>query len=452
MKHTTDSPNDGKPDPGPSQASPVEVAIHRLLVLDPKWRIETGVPTASPEWITGADFACASSGPFHSLLLAISQRLRTEDRKTVAASFALRFGWSASAAIAPFLIHRCVPDVGLDNISFRFRDTLFERTAIHCPRGAALQNSEAPDHPLIRYAGSAEDLLQVLRRQLHDQAQPVVEALYDWSGFSRKGSWGQITSSWASQFTNIQERLGGQHQALGITRRFFAGDDEVGRMQPRLHPVTIERTTHLYQRRASCCRYYLLPQGSLCASCPLVSQGERLTKNLDWMRRQVARLSTPATVTPGDACDRRPSARILVVDSRSRVLLFHFVHTQGALAGQDCWATPGGALEPGETFAEAGRRALFEETGITADPLGDEVAAQEFPLQLPAGETVVAEERFFLVRTVQTAIKGMNLTALEREVPREHRWWTLPELMAPEQKVFPENLITILESVQIFQH
>ena len=47
-----------------------------------------------------------------------------------------------------------------------------------------------------------------------------------------------------------------------------------------------------YQRRASCCRYYLLPQGSLCASCPLVSDEERLAKNLDWMREQLSKKAT----------------------------------------------------------------------------------------------------------------------------------------------------------------
>jgi len=47
--------------------------------------------------------------------------------------------------------------------------------------------------------------------------------------------------------------------------------------------------THLYQRHASCCRYYLLPQGQLCASCPLVSQEERLERNAEWMQKQLDR-------------------------------------------------------------------------------------------------------------------------------------------------------------------
>jgi hypothetical protein len=60
-------------------------------------------------------------------------------------------------------------------------------------------------------------------------------------------------------------------------------------MQPRLHAVSCGGATHLYQRRASCCRIYLLPGQQLCASCPLVGDDERLARNRAWMQRQLAR-------------------------------------------------------------------------------------------------------------------------------------------------------------------
>ena len=55
---------------------------------------------------------------------------------------------------------------------------------------------------------------------------------------------------------------------------------------------------------------------------------------------------------------------MLVLDPTGCLLLFRFVHKHGALAGHAFWATPGGGLEPGETFAEAAIRELKEETGI----------------------------------------------------------------------------------------
>ena len=94
-----------------------------------------------------------------------------------------------------------------------------------------------------------------------------------------------ITSSWAAQFIGVFGRLGEQTQALPLVSELCSGDDDVARMQPRLHPVTLGTVTHVFQRRASCCRYYLLPKGSLCASCPLVSQEERVRRNTEWMQR-----------------------------------------------------------------------------------------------------------------------------------------------------------------------
>src|SRR5580658_2706794 len=49
----------------------------------------------------------------------------------------------------------------------------------------------------------------------------------------------------------------------------------------------------------------------------------------------------------------RLSARLLVLDPSGRILLFRFVHRNGALTGQDYWATPGGGVEDGETFEQA---------------------------------------------------------------------------------------------------
>ena len=121
------------------------------------------------------------------------------------------------------------------------------------------------------------------------QAEPVVDALYDWSGFARRGTWGQLTSSWAAQFTGLCETPDDQRSVQPVIEAFFQGSDVVAIMQPRMHAVTHGPATHLYQRRASCCRWYLLPHGELCASCPLVSHEERLERNRAWMEKQAER-------------------------------------------------------------------------------------------------------------------------------------------------------------------
>jgi FhuF 2Fe-2S C-terminal domain len=273
----------------PAGPSPLIHVFDDLRAGEPSLHVELGMP-AGPGWIAGADLRAAGTGPFHALLLRIGECARTADRRTIAASFAMRFGWASGMAIAPCLRARCVPDVSLDNTSFRFgASTFFQHAAIHDARGWVVAGDDRAKHSAIATVPDADALRRALRTALVDQSVDVVEALYQWSGFARRGTWGMLTSAWASQFTAIAEPRDDQRGLTAELDAFFAGDDIVAAMKPRMHAVSVDGATHLYQRRASCCRLYLLPGGELCASCPLVGDAERLTRNRAWMRSQMDR-------------------------------------------------------------------------------------------------------------------------------------------------------------------
>ncbi len=129
------------------------------------------------------------------------------------------------------------------------------------------------------------------------------------------------------------------------------------------------------------------------------------------------------------------------------MLLFQFAFAEGALTGHDYWATPGGAVEPGESFADAARRELFEETGLVIEDVGPEVARRGFTMRLMSGEEVVADERFFLIRTSAFTPSRDGWTANERVAMRDHAWWSLAELDERTAQVWPEDIADMVRDV-----
>jgi hypothetical protein len=266
------------------ETPPITAIYRELQGIHPNWHVAIGEPRETG-WIRGTDLRTASHGPLATLLERASNSLQTSDRRTIAAAFVMCYSWSCGIAIAPYLYRRCVPNIALDNISFKFHEnTFFQMAALHRPEGVMLQHDGFGPHPSIQWLSNAQELMHRLRDGLRQQAEPVVAALYDWSNFSIRGMWGLVTSSWGGQFFNILGALGGQEHGLAHVRQFFQGDDIVAQMQPDFYPVTYRNVTHIYHRRASCCRFYKIPQGQLCASCPIVSQEERLQRNQAYMK------------------------------------------------------------------------------------------------------------------------------------------------------------------------
>ncbi|MBN8815456.1 MAG: NUDIX domain-containing protein [Sphingomonas sp.] len=137
----------------------------------------------------------------------------------------------------------------------------------------------------------------------------------------------------------------------------------------------------------------------------------------------------------------RPAARILLVDGEDRVLLFRFTPEDGR---PPFWCTVGGAVDPGESYEEAARRELHEETGIVADP-GPEIFRREVDFLTIEGVEVTADERYFLVRTDTREIDPSGHTELERRVMQRWRWVAPADLATLGERYFPEDLPQMLE-------
>ena len=139
----------------------------------------------------------------------------------------------------------------------------------------------------------------------------------------------------------------------------------------------------------------------------------------------------------------RPAARILLVDASRHVLLMRF--TPGDRP--PLWCTPGGAVDPGESYEQAARRELWEEVGLDID-CGPQVAQRTAEFLTFEGVEVIADERYFRVQVDAHEVRAGALTALEQRVLAGSRWFAVEELADWPETIYPADLSALLAATE----
>jgi len=160
----------------------------------------------------------------------------------------------------------------------------------------------------------------------------------------------------------------------------------------------------------------------------------------------VHRLGPEWAVGP-DGVRFRHAARVILLDSRDRVLLLHGCDVDQR--ERSWWFTVGGGIDAGESPRDAAVRELFEETGLTLAP-----SALIGPVYRRSAmfdffrESCRQEEVFYVGRYDGGVDVGSNAggfsragwTQVELDTIDELRWWDLDELAAVTEEVFPAGL------------
>jgi len=149
-------------------------------------------------------------------------------------------------------------------------------------------------------------------------------------------------------------------------------------------------------------------------------------------------------VTQWPAYDvQRDSVRVLVLDSRERLLLFRTVDPTMPEEGE-WWELPGGGMELGEDVAATAVRELAEETGLVVD----RDAVRPLPWRRSATYVhrhtrYLQHEQFVLVRLAVPAptVVGDGRTPEEVAAYLDVRWWSAADLAtAAGVRFFPGPL------------
>ncbi|HEX4518208.1 MAG TPA: NUDIX domain-containing protein [Gaiellaceae bacterium] len=135
----------------------------------------------------------------------------------------------------------------------------------------------------------------------------------------------------------------------------------------------------------------------------------------------------------------RGAVRAVLVDSSERVLMMKWQRP-----GVHWWILPGGGIEPGESNEHALRRELLEEVGLREFELGP-LVLERTHVRPGGGRLLRQHDSFYLVRVDRIEVSPTVDMAAENMAG--HRWWTLAELDATDERIAPPGLTALVRGL-----
>jgi 8-oxo-dGTP pyrophosphatase MutT (NUDIX family) len=141
----------------------------------------------------------------------------------------------------------------------------------------------------------------------------------------------------------------------------------------------------------------------------------------------------------------RTSAKVLLVTSSLDVLLFSSLDP-GKPNRPRHWFAVGGGVEDGESLEQTAVREVHEETGLELSDVGSPVLTRHASFEFE-GDHYEQDEIYFVAWLERFVPSTDGWTELERRTTSGHRWWSIEELRATTEVIYPEELAELLETL-----
>ena len=143
---------------------------------------------------------------------------------------------------------------------------------------------------------------------------------------------------------------------------------------------------------------------------------------------------------------RRPAARVVVLDSSSRIFLMKGSDPMRPENGT-WWEIPGGGMEPGEQSEDAARRELYEECGFSDVEVGPCIWTQYVEFDFAMYHFKSDERIHIAYSSTSGEWDPKGLEALEAAAFEDGRWWSIDELLDSEEAMLPQRLREFLPEI-----
>ena len=146
----------------------------------------------------------------------------------------------------------------------------------------------------------------------------------------------------------------------------------------------------------------------------------------------------------------RTSSRAVIINRQNRVLLFKFsfhdINDSINKAIKEFWVTPGGGLKDRESFQDALKREVHEETGIVIQAKPIWIWTRNVKLEWKERE-FISYERYYLVHTNISNIDIVNMTENEANTLKHYQWWSINDIENSHEEFRPPEIAKELQLI-----